>query len=112
MSNKVPRIAKYRQDGKPKGPKGKGGQNDNSFANMSTVEFGALLDQDMSEQVILKDTEMAEVQEPTQDWAGWSTEDLEVFADTWAIEAEEDSTIQQVARTVDTAKLDGRKKRT
>ena len=110
MSNRVPRITKYRQDGKPKGPKEKGGPNDNSFANMSTEEFGALLEQDMSEPVILKDTEMEEVQEPAHEWAGWSADDIEVFANTSAIETDVENTIQQQeARTEDTAELDGRK---
>jgi hypothetical protein len=76
---------------------------------MSTEEFGALLNQDMSEHVISQDMAMAEVHELIQEWTGWSADDLEDFADTLAIETKENSTIQQEAKAEDTAELEGRK---
>ena len=112
MNNRVLRITKYRADWKPKDRKVKGGPKDNCFANMSVEEFGELLDQDMSEPVILEGMATAEVHKLTQEWTGWSVDDIAVLADTSAIaltEHEQDSARPQQEEVMaeDMAELEG-----
>jgi hypothetical protein len=110
MNNRKQRITKYRQDGIPKDRKEKGGSKGNKLANMSTEEFGELFGRDMSLEPIIPDAMMedAEVQEPTQDWPGWSTDDITIFNDTSAIYNEE-SFIEQEAMEEATAEVEVRK---
>ena len=109
MSNKVPRITKYRQDGIPKARKEKGGSTNNKLANMSTEEFGELFDRDMStEPVIPEGMVVDEVHEPKQDWPGWSADDIAVFDDTSAIHNEDSSIVQEAMEEV-TAESEERK---
>jgi hypothetical protein len=77
---------------------------------MSTEEFGELFGRDMSLEPTIPDAMMedAEVHEPTQDWPGWSTDDITLFNDTSAIHNEE-SFIEQEAMEVVTAEVEVRK---
>ena len=102
---------KYRSDGKSKARKETGGPKDTKLANMSTEEFGELFDRDMSVEFSPEGMVRAdEVHEQTQDWPGWSADDIAVFDDTSAIH-KEDNLIEHDATDEETAESEGRKEK-